>query len=79
MIEKMVEGRMKRFLAEICLLDQIFVIDNETRIADLVSQKAKEVGGAFSISGFSRFILGENVEKVDSDFGAEVASMVKGE
>ena len=77
-VSKMVEGRMKRFFSEVCLLDQIFVIDNETLISDLVKKQATEVGGDFEITAFSRFILGENVEKQESDFSAEVASMVKG-
>ena len=76
-IAKMVEGRMKRFVAEIVLEQQTFVIDNETLIADLVKQEAANVGGAFRPKAFKFFTLGENVEKAEQDFGAEVASMVQ--
>ena len=78
-IEKMVEGKMRRFFSEIALLEQTFVIDNETIIADLIASEAANVGGAFRITAFQRFVLGENVEKVEQDFGAEVASMVGGQ
>ena len=75
-IEKMVEGKMRRYFSEVTLLEQTFVIDNETVISDLIASEASNVGGAFRITGFKRFVLGENVEKVAEDFGAEVASMV---
>ncbi|NQY82775.1 MAG: elongation factor Ts [Alphaproteobacteria bacterium] len=78
-IEKMVEGRMKRFFSEVVLLDQTFVIDNETLIADLVTREVSNVGAPFSITAFQHFILGENVEKVEQDFSAEVALMVNGQ
>ncbi len=77
-IEKMVDGKMRRFFSEIVLMEQTFVIDNETVIADLVAAEAANVGGAFRITAFKRFVLGDHVEKVEQDFGAEVASMVSG-
>lgn len=77
-IEKMVDGKMRRFFSEIVLMEQTFVIDNETIIADLVTSESAKVGGAFRITAFKRFVLGDHVEKVEQDFGAEVASMVSG-
>ena len=77
-VAKMVEGRMKRYFSEVVLMDQTFIMDNETVFGELVKKEAANVGAAFKITAFCRFILGENVEKVEQDFSAEVASMVGG-
>ncbi|WOI52769.1 translation elongation factor Ts [Parvularcula sp. LCG005] len=71
-IDKMVEGRMQKFYEESVLLEQVFVIDGETRIKDV----AKNAGA--ELKGFIRMELGEGVEKEESDFAAEVAAMNKG-
>ena len=71
-IEKMIEGRMKKFLAEVTLLGQNFVIN-----PDLTVAKAAAEAGA-EIIGFVRMEVGEGIEKREDDFAAEVASMAKG-
>jgi elongation factor Ts len=71
-IEKMIEGRMKKFLSEVTLLGQNFVIN-----PDLTVAKAAEEAGA-EIVGFVRMQVGEGIEKKEDDFAAEVASMAKG-
>jgi elongation factor Ts len=71
-IEKMIEGRMKKFLAEVTLLGQNFVINPDLTVA----AAAKEAGAA--IVGFVRMDVGEGIEKRSDDFAAEVASMAKG-
>jgi len=71
-IEKMIEGRMKKFLSEVTLLGQNFVIN-----PDLTVAKAAEEAGA-EILGFVRMAVGEGIEKQADDFAAEVASMAKG-
>jgi elongation factor Ts len=73
-IEKMIEGRLRKYFEEVCLLDQVFVIDGETRISKVLEAAAKDCGGPVSITGFVRFQLGEGVEKEASDFAAEVAA-----
>ena len=77
-IEKMVEGRMRKFYEEIVLLDQIFVVDGETRISALLEKAGKEAGAPVAITGFTRMQLGEGIEKEEADFAAEVAAAVNG-
>ncbi len=77
-IEKMVEGRMRKFYEEIVLLDQIFVVDGETRISALLEKAGKEAGAPVVITGFTRMQLGEGIEKEEADFAAEVAAAVNG-
>ena len=72
-IEKMVEGRMKKFFKESVLMSQIFVMDNETPIEKVVKGAESEVGAPVKLAGFVRMQLGEGVEKKEEDFAAEVA------
>ncbi|RMF07480.1 MAG: elongation factor Ts [Alphaproteobacteria bacterium] len=74
-IEKMVEGRLRKFYEEVVLLQQTFVVDGETRIAKLLEVKGKEFGSPVEITGFVRFGLGEGLEKKQEDFAAEVAAV----
>ncbi len=74
-IEKMLEGRMRKFYEESVLLQQVFVIDGETRIEKVLEKAAKDLGAPVSIEGFVRFQVGEGIEKVESDFADEVAKM----
>ncbi len=74
-IEKMLEGRMRKFYEESVLLQQTFVIDGETQIAKLLEKASKDLGVPVEIEGFVRFQVGEGIEKVESDFADEVAQM----
>ncbi|UCH74520.1 MAG: elongation factor Ts [Rhodospirillales bacterium] len=62
-IAKMVEGRLRKFYEDTVLLEQIFVVDNETRIAKVLDNAAADAGAPVTISGFVRFELGEGVER----------------
>ncbi len=73
-IEKMVEGRIRKFYAEVCLLEQVFVIDGETRVGDAIKAAEGEVGAPIKLTGFIRVALGDGVEKQETDFAAEVAA-----
>ena len=73
-IEKMVEGGLAKFRKENALTSQLFVMDNKTPVADVVAQAAKEAGTAIVLKGFTRFQLGEGIEKKQEDFAAEVAA-----
>ena len=73
-IEKMVEGSLVKFRKENALLTQLFVRDNKTPVAEVVSAAAKEAGTAIQLTGFVRFQLGEGIEKKQEDFAAEVAA-----
>ncbi len=72
-IEKMVEGRMKKFFKESVLMSQLFVMDNETPVEKVVKDAESEVGAPVKLTGFRRMQLGEGVEKKQEDFAAEVA------
>jgi elongation factor Ts len=74
-IEKMIEGRMRKFYEETVLLSQTFAIDGETPIAKVLEKASKEFGAPVEIAGFYRFAVGEGIEKVDSDFADEVKQM----
>ena len=73
-IEKMVEGRIRKYYEEVCLLDQVFVLDQESKVSKVVENLAKELGVPVTLTGFARFALGEGIEKEESDFAAEVAA-----
>ncbi|MFA7457442.1 MAG: translation elongation factor Ts, partial [Micavibrio sp.] len=77
-IEKMLEGRMRKFYEEICLIEQIFVMDGETRISKLLEDAAKDVGAPVALTAYTRVQLGEGIEKEETDFAAEVAAAVNG-
>ena len=76
-VEKMLEGRMRKFYEEICLLEQIFVMDGETKISKLLENAAKDVGAPVALTGYSRIQLGEGIEKEEVDFAAEVAATAR--
>jgi elongation factor Ts len=74
-IEKMMEGRMRKFYEDTVLLSQTFVIDGETQVGKVIEKAAKELGAPITVEGFVRFQVGEGIEKVESDFADEVAQM----
>ncbi|MBV9992528.1 MAG: elongation factor Ts [Alphaproteobacteria bacterium] len=74
-IEKMLEGRMRKFYEESVLLSQTFVIDGETQISKVIEKASKDFGSPVAIEGFVRFQVGEGIEKADSDFADEVSKM----
>ncbi len=74
-VEKMVEGRLRKYYQEVVLLEQTFVIDNETKIAKVVENASKDAGSPIKITGFLRYELGEGIDKDEADFAAEVASL----
>ncbi len=75
--EKMVAGRIQKYYKDFCLLEQIFIKDDEITVAKYIENKAKELGGAISAKAFVRYEKGEGIEKKEDDFASEVASMVK--
>lgn len=73
-IEKMVEGRLRKFYEEVTLVKQAFVINPDQTVEQAVEALAKELGTEVKLSGFVRFALGEGIEKEEQDFAAEVAA-----
>ena len=74
-VEKMIEGRIRKWQEEVVLLKQPFVMNPDLTIEQLIADTAKETGSPVTVKGFVRFSLGEGVEKKVDDFAAEVASM----
>ncbi len=74
-IEKMIEGRIRKFYQEVVLLEQTFVIDGETQIRKVVEAAAKDAGAPVTLAAFVRLQLGEGIEKEQADFAAEVAAL----
>ena len=73
-VQKMVDGRMRKYFEEVCLLEQTFVIDGETK----VSKAVEAAGSDIKVAGFVRFQIGEGIEKEEADFAAEVAATAGG-
>lgn len=71
-IQKMIEGRMRKFYQEVVLLSQTSVIDGETKIAGVIANAAKQAGTGITLKAYLRFELGEGIEKKKDDFAAEV-------
>jgi elongation factor Ts len=76
-IEKMVEGRLRKFYEEVVLLKQAFVLNPDLTVEAALKDAEKTIGAPATITGFVRFALGEGIEKETSDFAAEVAAAVK--
>ncbi len=76
-VEKIIEGQINKFFGEICLLEQVYVIDTDKKVGKVVEALAKELGSQVTLAAYSRFQLGEGIEKKEDDFAAEVASMTK--
>jgi len=73
-IEKMIEGRIRKYYEEVVLMQQTFVIDGETVIEKAVKAAEADVGAPIKLTGFKRFALGEGLDKKEEDFAAEVAA-----
>ncbi|MGN6551960.1 MAG: translation elongation factor Ts [Pararhizobium sp.] len=77
-VEKMVEGRMRKFYEEVALLSQAFVINPDLTVGEALKAAEKDIGAPAEVTAFVRFQLGEGIERETSDFAAEVAAAVKG-
>ncbi|MFA7413798.1 MAG: translation elongation factor Ts [Rhizobium sp.] len=77
-IEKMVEGRMRKFFEEVALLSQAFVMNPEITVGQAIKDAEKLAGASIEVTGMARLLLGEGIEKEESDFAAEVAAVAKG-
>jgi elongation factor Ts len=74
-IEKMLEGRMRKFYEDTVLLSQTFVIDGETQVGKVLEKASKELGAPVEIAGFVRFQVGEGIDKMNDDFADEVSKL----
>lgn len=76
-VDKMVEGRIRKYYEQVCLMNQSFVKDPDKKIRDIVNEKIAKIGENISIRRFARYELGEGLEKKQDNFAEEVASMQK--
>lgn len=74
-IEKMIEGRLRKFYEDVVLMNQTWVIDGESKVSKVIEAAAKDLGTSIEIAGFARYQLGEGVERKEGDFAAEVAQL----
>jgi elongation factor Ts len=77
-VEKMVSGKMEKFYGEACLLEQPYIRDDKSTVSQYLGKRGKESNCDFVITRFTRYKLGEGIEKRSEDFAAEVASYIKG-
>lgn len=77
-VEKMIEGSLRKFYEQVVLLEQTFVIDGQTKISAVLQNAAKDAGAPVKLAGYVRYELGEGVEKKADDFASEVAKMAHG-
>jgi elongation factor Ts len=71
---KIVDGRMNKFYSEVCLLEQKYVKDDSMTVQDLITNAVARIGENIQIRRFTRYVLGEGLEKKQNDFAAEVAA-----
>ncbi len=76
-VDKIAEGKLSKFYSENCLLEQAFVKDNDLTISDLLKELIAKLGENVTIRRFSRFVMGEGLEKREDNLAAEVESMSK--
>ncbi len=74
MVDKIVEGKVKKELKEVCLLDQKFVKNGDLTVKQYVDETAKELGKDMAVVSMIRYEVGEGIEKKEEDFAAEVAA-----
>jgi len=74
-IDKMVEGRLRKYYEEVVLLEQPFVMDPDNKVGKAVEKFASDIGKPIKIKAFARYALGEGIEKKEEDFAAEVAAV----
>ena len=76
-VEKMVTGKMEKFYGEACLLEQPYIRDDKATVSQYLASRGKDAGCEYIVTRFTRYKLGEGIEKKSEDFAAEVASYMK--
>ncbi|HSJ40120.1 MAG: translation elongation factor Ts [Xanthobacteraceae bacterium] len=76
-VDKIVESGLKTFYKEVCLLDQAFIHEPDKSVSQAIKEAEGKVGGPIKVTGFVRYALGEGIDRPESDFGGEVAALVK--
>ncbi len=73
-IDKIVEGGLRAFYKEVCLLDQGYIREEKKSVGQVLKEAEAKVGASIKVKGFVRYLLGEGIEKQETDFAAEVAA-----
>lgn len=76
-VEKMIVGRVEKYYKEVCLLEQAFIKDPDRTVTQLINESISKIGENISVRRFTRYQLGEGLEKKSNDFAAEVMAAVK--
>ena len=76
-VEKIVESGLKTFYKEVCLLDQAYIHEPDKSVSQALKEAEGKAGGPIKVTGFVRYALGEGIDRPESDFGGEVAALVK--
>jgi elongation factor Ts len=74
-VEKMVEGRLRKHYEEVVLIEQVYVIDTDMTVGKAIDAAAEDIGATLEVTGYLRFALGEGVERAEDDFAGEVAAL----
>ena len=78
-LDKIVEGRIEKFYKEVCLMEQVYIKDNDLTVDKYLTSKIAKIGENISIRRFARFVVGEGIEKKESNLAEEVAAMQGGQ
>ena len=76
-IEKMVEGRIRKFYEEVVLEEQAYIMDPDKKVKDVIADAAKDAGAEIKLTDYAFFKLGDGLQKKEEDFAAEVAAQLK--
>jgi elongation factor Ts len=76
-IDKIVESGLKTFYKEVCLLEQAFIHEPDKSVAQAIKEAEGKAGGPIKVTGYVRYALGEGIDRPETDFGGEVAALVK--
>jgi elongation factor Ts len=76
-VEKIVESGLKTFYKEVCLLDQAYIHEPDKSVSQAIKEAEGKAGGPIKVTGFVRYALGEGIDRPETDFGGEVAALVK--
>ena len=75
-IQKMVDGRLRKYFEDVVLLEQTWIIDGESKVSKVIEDEAKKMGAPVKVAAMVRFALGEGIERESKDFAAEVAAQL---
>lgn len=76
-VEKMIDGRVEKYYKEVCLLEQPFIKDPDKTVTQLITESISKIGENIAVRRFTRYQLGEGIEKKSNDFAAEVMAAVQ--